>query len=303
MILVTLGTQDKEFTRLLKEIDRLIDKGIIKEEVIVQAGYTKYKSDNMTIFDYVSKDEINDYIEQASFIITHGGVGSIVDSLKCDKKVIAVPRLSKYNEHNNDHQLEVLKELGNNNYIYPVYDIEKLEDAIINIDSLVPNKYISDNSKIKNLISDYIDNNRRRSMIETIKSLMKKYHEVIMYLIFGVLTTLVSLVSYFILTSTLLNASVNLEMQIANVISWILSVTFAYFTNRSLVFMSENKNKLKEAVSFYSSRIVTLIMEIVIMFIGVTLLHFNDKLVKVLAQVIVIVSNYIISKLIVFKKK
>lgn len=303
MILVTLGTQDKEFTRLLKELDRLIDKGIIKEEVIVQAGYTKYKSDNMTIFDYVSKDEMADYIEKANLIITHGGVGSIVDSIKNNKKVIAVPRLSKYNEHTNDHQLEVLKELSSNNYIYPVYDMEKLEDAIINIDSFVPNKYISDNSKIKNLISDYIDNNRRRGMIETIKNLIKKYHEVIMYLIFGVLTTLVSLLSYFILTSTILDSSVNLEMQIANIISWILSVTFAYFTNRSLVFNSKNKNKLKEAVSFYGSRVVTLVMEIVIMFIGVTLLHFNDKLVKILAQVIVIVSNYIISKLVVFKKK
>lgn len=302
MILVTLGTQDKEFTRLLKEIDRLIDKGIIKEEVIVQAGYTKYKSDNMTIFDYVSKDEINDYIEQASFIITHGGVGSIVESLKCDKKVIAVPRLSKYNEHNNDHQLEVLKELGGNNYIYPVYDIEKLEDAIINIDSFVPNKYISDNIKIKNLISDYIDNNRRRSMVEVVKNLIKKYREVIMYLIFGVLTTILNLAVYFILTNTILDANVAIQLQIANVISWIVGVVFAYFTNRSVVFQSQNENKLMEAAKFVGARLVTLFMDMVIMWLGVTLLKFNDGIVKIISQVVVIVGNYIFSKLIVFKK-
>ena len=82
MILITLGTQDKEFTRILKKVDELITKKVIKEEVVVQAGYTKYKSKNMKIFDYVSKTELEKYIEKASFVITHAGVGTIFDCLK-----------------------------------------------------------------------------------------------------------------------------------------------------------------------------------------------------------------------------
>ena len=87
MILITLGTQDKEFTRILKEVDKLITKKVIKEEVVVQAGYTKYKSKNMKIFDYVSKTELEKYIEKASFVITHAGVGTIFDCLKKNKKI------------------------------------------------------------------------------------------------------------------------------------------------------------------------------------------------------------------------
>ncbi len=74
MILVLLGTQNNSFHRLLEEIDRLIEKKVIKEEVIVQAGYTKYKSENMKIYDLVPKDEIEQWQEKADLIITHGGV-------------------------------------------------------------------------------------------------------------------------------------------------------------------------------------------------------------------------------------
>ena len=120
MILVTLGTQDKEFTRLLKEIDRLIDKKVITDKVIVQAGYTKYNSKNMLVFDYLPKKELEEYMKEANFIITHAGVGSVFDALKKDKKVIAVARLSKYKEHNNDHQLELLEEFSKENLVIPV---------------------------------------------------------------------------------------------------------------------------------------------------------------------------------------
>ena len=86
MILVTLGTQDKEFTRLLKEIDRLIDKRVITDKVIVQAGYTKYESKDMEIFDYVPTDELDKYIDKADYIITHAGVGSVFGALNKNKK-------------------------------------------------------------------------------------------------------------------------------------------------------------------------------------------------------------------------
>ena len=77
MILVMLGTQNNSFHRLLEEIDNLIEKGIIKEEVVVQAGHTKYESRNMKIFSLVPLEELEKLIEKADLIITHGGVGSI----------------------------------------------------------------------------------------------------------------------------------------------------------------------------------------------------------------------------------
>ncbi len=133
-------------------------------------------------------------------------------------------------------------------------------------------------------------------------SLYKKYEEVINYLIIGVLTTLVSLCTYYALTYTVLDSSNALEMQIANVISWIVSVTFAYFTNRSFVFKSKNKMSIKEAFGFYMSRVTTLLLDMGLMYLFVTILSFNDKLVKLVVQVIVIVLNYVLSKFIVFKK-
>ena len=82
----------------------------------------------------------------------------------------------------------------------------------------------------------------------------------------------------------------------------IVPVTFAYFTNRKYVFESTNKNKLKEATSFVSSRITTLLLDMLIMWLGVTILKFNDKIVKLISQVLVVVGNYVLSKLFVFKK-
>ena len=94
MILVMLGTQNNSFHRLLEEIDKLINDGQIKEEVVVQAGYTKYESTNMKIFDFISNDELDELEQQASCIITHGGVGSIISSVEsnCSAKIKTIWR-------------------------------------------------------------------------------------------------------------------------------------------------------------------------------------------------------------------
>ena len=97
MILVLLGTQNNSFHRLLEEIERLIEIGIIKEEVIVQAGYTQYTSKNMKMLGLISKQELENLQNEANFMITHGGVGSILLSITKNKKVIAVTRLHQYN--------------------------------------------------------------------------------------------------------------------------------------------------------------------------------------------------------------
>ena len=135
------------------------------------------------------------------------------------------------------------------------------------------------------------------------KELFNKYKEIIMYLIFGVLTTVISLIVYYALTYTILNPNNSIYLQIANILSWIAGVLFAYFTNRKYVFESKNENKLKEFTSFVGSRVTTLILDMIIMGVGVSLLHGNDKILKLISQVLVIVGNYVLSKLIVFKKK
>ena len=88
MILVLLGTQNNSFHRLLEKIQRCIDEGIIKEEVIVQAGNTKFESKNMQIFDIISAKKLKELEKEANFIITHGGVGSIVDCIKQNNLII-----------------------------------------------------------------------------------------------------------------------------------------------------------------------------------------------------------------------
>ncbi len=158
MTLVILGTQDKEFTRLLKMVEDEIKKGLIKGEVIVQAGQTKYKSNYMEILDLIPNTKFNKLIKEADLVITHGGVGSIISALKHGKKVIAVPRLSRYGEHVNDHQLEIVEEFSRLGYIKSAINKRELTKALEEIDSFEEVKYKSNNNKMIKLIEDFIDN-------------------------------------------------------------------------------------------------------------------------------------------------
>lgn len=129
----------------------------------------------------------------------------------------------------------------------------------------------------------------------------KKYEELINYLIIGILTTIVSLATYYLLTLTILDANNKVYLQIANIISWIACVTFAYFTNRKYVFKVKNKSNIKEVINFYLSRISTLLIDMIIMYVFVSILKFDNRIVKLIAQVVIIILNYILSKFIVFK--
>jgi len=159
MIFVTLGTQDKSFKRLLENIDKEIEKGTIKDKVIVQAGYTKYNSKNMEVFDLLDKDDFDNYIKNCDLLITHGGVGSILTGLKNDKKVIACPRLFKYNEHMNDHQIQIIERFTDAGYILPYNETDDLGKIIKQVAKFKPNKYKSNTKNMIKTIKDYIDNN------------------------------------------------------------------------------------------------------------------------------------------------
>lgn len=131
----------------------------------------------------------------------------------------------------------------------------------------------------------------------------KKYKEIINYLIVGVLTTVVSLGVYYVCVLTFLNPENAIQLQIANIVSWIAAVVFAYFTNRKFVFESKNPNMAKEASAFVGARIATLLMDMFCMFIMVTCMGLSDKIAKLVVQVIVTVTNYVFSKLLVFRDK
>lgn len=137
----------------------------------------------------------------------------------------------------------------------------------------------------------------------SLKKLKSNYGEIISYLIVGVLTTVVSMGVYYGLVLTVLDPNDAILLQAANVISWVAAVTFAYFANRKFVFKSKEKNMLKEAAKFYGSRVVTLLMDMALMFILVTLIGMNDKWAKIIVQIVVMAANYFLSKLFVFNAR
>ena len=143
MIFVTVGTQDKPFTRLLEAIDKAIEKREITDKVIVQAGHTKYTSNNMEILEYVPFDKFGEYIDNADVIITHGGVGSILSSVKKGKKVVAVARLAEYGEHTNNHQLQIIEKMSSQGYIIDGNNLDKIGQAILDAKNLQVKEYIS----------------------------------------------------------------------------------------------------------------------------------------------------------------
>lgn len=138
-------------------------------------------------------------------------------------------------------------------------------------------------------------------LLKKICNYYKQYEELTNYLIVGFLTVLISLVSYSLL-SVIFDPNHPLLLQVNNVLSWVFAVIFAYICNKKYVFKSKNRSIKKEFFSFVTSRIVTLLLDMLVMFLMVTILLFNDTLSKLISQGLVIIINYILSKFIVFKR-
>lgn len=163
MILVLLGTQNNSFHRLLEEIEKNIENENITEEVVVQAGYTKFepstKKQQMKIFNTVPKDELEQMIENANIVISHGGVGSMITANQKGKKVIAVPRYKMYHEHVNDHQIKTIEIFGKRGYVLPIKNIQDLGQALKDVKDFVPTMYEKDEkSKVIQIIEEFIGN-------------------------------------------------------------------------------------------------------------------------------------------------
>ncbi|MFD1363704.1 PssE/Cps14G family polysaccharide biosynthesis glycosyltransferase [Lentibacillus salinarum] len=156
MIFVVLGTHELPFTRLIGEVERLKKEGSIQEDVLVQHGHTPYRSDHLTLKPFVSYQEMDLLYEQARLIITHAGTGSIIKGLKKSKPVIACPRLAKYGEHNDDHQLQIVSALKKQEHILSWEEDMLLEDVIQQADIFQPRPFQSGREQIYQLIENFI---------------------------------------------------------------------------------------------------------------------------------------------------
>lgn len=156
MIFVSVGTQEFQFNRLLKAIDKLIEDGSIKEEVIAQIGYSDYIPQHYKYSKFTTIDEFNKLIQEARIIICHGGTGTIINSIKQGKKVIAFARLKKYNEHVDDHQTELIESFNASGYILGKKDVDELKNSLQEIENFVCTPYKSGNKKIVELIDNFI---------------------------------------------------------------------------------------------------------------------------------------------------
>ena len=155
MVFVIIGTQKQPFDRLINMLEE--SKELLNEEIVIQSGYTKVQNSKYKSFDFLDEKDFQSYIKNSNLIITHGGVGSIVNSLKYDKKIIVIPRLFKFKEHMDNHQIEIANKFEKLGYIAVLKENEILDQLISNIKDKKFKKYIEDTSYVDKLIN-VIDN-------------------------------------------------------------------------------------------------------------------------------------------------
>lgn len=139
-------------------------------------------------------------------------------------------------------------------------------------------------------------------MIEKALTLYRKHREVLLYLIFGVLCTVLNAAVYFVMRWLLPESG--FRIAIANAVAWVIAVLFAYCTNRTFVFQSKSQKTqaVREFYAFVAARVFSLVLEMGILYGGVLLLHWSDGILKIIGNVVVVIVNYVLSKLIIFKQ-
>lgn len=159
MIFVSLGSQKFQFNRLLIEIDKCIEEGIILEEVFAQIGYSDYSPKYFKSERFLDRQQFDNKIKEADLVITHGGTGAIIGAVKKGKKVIAVPRKMEYGEHVDNHQIQLLDQFDELNLICKCDDVEKIREMLPKAKNTQFNEYKSNTQAIQNSIEEFIENN------------------------------------------------------------------------------------------------------------------------------------------------
>lgn len=159
MIFVILGTQKFQLNRLLQEMDELVGSGRISEEVFAQTGHSDYQPKHYSFVDFLDKPEFEKKIKESSLVITHSGVGSIITAIQSQKPVIVYPRLVKYNEHVDDHQLEIAEAFKKKNFVLCCDEKEDLEDLIAEAKTHSFDVYHSSTAQMLQVVGKFLGRN------------------------------------------------------------------------------------------------------------------------------------------------
>lgn len=158
-VLVSIGTMvEKKFTRLFTMLDELCDEGVLNgNQIIAQISAEKYQSTRYKCFDMIADEDFKRLINESDLIIAHAGTGTVVPSVKQGKKVIVVPRMAQFDEHFDDHQLELAELFAKQGYVLQARNKEELKNCILDLDKFTPVPFVSNNKKMNDLIIDFIE--------------------------------------------------------------------------------------------------------------------------------------------------
>lgn len=157
MIFVVLGTQKFQCNRLLRLIDDMAENGLIDEEVYAQKGHSDYEPKNYTAVDFMGKEEFDNKVEACSILITHSGVGTILTGINCCKPVIVFPRLKKYKEHVDDHQLDIARAFSRKKLVLMCGEEDDMGELITKCRNMHFEMYESQRDNMINIINNYIE--------------------------------------------------------------------------------------------------------------------------------------------------
>lgn len=157
MLFVTVGSQKFQFDRLIRAVDSLFAIGTITGDAFAQIGVCTYIPFNMKSEPFLARERFRKILNDSEVVITHGGTGAIITAVKAGKRVIAVPRLSKYGEHVDDHQVEIVSQFGEMGLIEPCIDLNTLSNAYKNVLSKNYRTYKSNTMHFCSELSRYID--------------------------------------------------------------------------------------------------------------------------------------------------
>lgn len=306
MIFVTLGTQDKQFIRLLKYIEDNIKNGVIKEKVIVQAGSTNFDSKLMEIKKFMDREEFKKYLLKAELIITHGGVGTILEAINHKKKVIGVARLKKYGEHVNDHQTQLLENFSKKEYIIYCKNLDDFSKYYNMSKNFIPKEFKS-NQKIFNLeLNKYISQNIEN--VEKKNRISKNYDIIKQAIKFFAISGTGWLMDMAIFT--LLTNIASVSTIICNIISSFVAVTYVYFISTRKTFINNSTTKtLKRKYLYYIIYQVFIIIlsSIIISCLSGIFSHFalisnwNKIIAKIVFTPVTMICNFIFMKWLIEK--
>lgn len=165
MILITVGSREYPFDRLIRKVDQLVAEGIITDSVIGQIGHSGYEPEHFEWHRFLDRDVFREYQQKADMIISHAGAGALVSALKLGKAVISVPRLYKYGEHLDDHQLQISAALAREGYLREVLDMEQLGAVVMQTLEAPIHKIYNKPSNVRSLIEDALEDWIRRGVL------------------------------------------------------------------------------------------------------------------------------------------